>query len=69
MEREEKRYLEALEKMDRTALDTQRVGLLRLKLVYGGLVGWKVIEEGRPLQRKCEELIKKYDYKGTTYWW
>ena len=26
-------------------------------------------KEGRPLQRKCEELIKKYDYKGTTYWW
>jgi len=69
VDREEKRYLAALEKMDRTMLDAQRAGLLRLKLVYGGLVGWKIIEDGRPLQRKCEELIKKYDYKGTTYWW
>lgn len=69
LEKEERRYLELLAKMDAATLAKQSYGVRRLKKVYDELVLKKVLEPGRPLQMKCEELIKTQKFTGHLYWW
>ena len=68
LEKEEHRYLEALSGMNAGSLAKQSYGVRRLKKVYDELVDKKVLESGRPLQLKCEELIKSQKFTGHVYW-
>lgn len=70
VEREERRYLEALAKMDGKALDRQSYGIRRLKKVYDQLIGKdRLVAPDNPMARKCDELIKARNFTGHVYWW
>ena len=62
-------HLDALSKMNASALAKQSYGVRRLKKVYDELVLKHVLEAGRPLHAKCEELIKTQNFTGHVYWW